>query len=70
MKKTKIARRLILSKQTVAHLHDEQMSSARGGADTFTFLTCLTCDSCTKTGIETKEICTNKNSGGITEDCS
>lgn len=69
MKKTKIARRLILSKQTVAHLNHEQMVFARGGAETFTFDTCLTFDSCTKTGLDTKELCTNKNGGGISEDC-
>lgn len=60
MKKTKIARRLILSKQTVAHLNDEQMSSARGGADAFTLLTCLTCETCSKTGEQSIVMCTLK----------
>jgi hypothetical protein len=66
MKKTKIARRLILSKQTVAHLNHEQMGSALGGAE-LTF-TCFTCVTCSKTGEQTEVICTNK--AGFTGDCS
>ncbi|NIM11115.1 MAG: hypothetical protein GTO45_03935 [Candidatus Aminicenantes bacterium] len=66
MKKTKSARRLILSKQTVAHLNDEQMSAARGGGVTDT---CITCETCTKTGPDTKEFCTH-SANGITENCS
>jgi hypothetical protein len=66
MKKTKIARRLILSKQTVAHLNDEQMSGARGGAVTDT---CFTCETCSKTGYDSKLICT-QGANGVTENCS
>jgi hypothetical protein len=60
MKKTKSARRLVLSKQTVAHVDDEQMSGARGGGATDT---CVTCITCSKTGGDTVEVCTLKDSG-------
>jgi hypothetical protein len=69
MKKSEIARRLILFKQTIAHLNDEQMSSARGGADTVTCSPSLTCDSCTKTGLQSIEFCTNKSSAVSSVKC-
>ncbi len=65
MKKTKIARRLVFSKQTVAHLADEQMSGALGGAATDT---CITCITCSKTGTDTFEFCTQK-ANYVTESC-
>jgi hypothetical protein len=58
MKSKKSPKRLILVKKTIAHLNDEQMIGARGGADIST-----------KTVFESVVVCTNKANNEETGNC-